>query len=70
MGDTCCTHETHTHTILVAISEGKRLLGKPSLRWEDNIKKDLNEIGLDGTDRIHMFQDRGPCGKGNELSGE
>ena len=28
--------------------EGKRPLGKPRLRWEDNIKMDLQEVGCSG----------------------
>jgi hypothetical protein len=39
--------------------EGKRPLGKPGHRWEDNIKMDLTEIGFEGTDWIHLAQDRG-----------
>jgi hypothetical protein len=31
-------------------SEGKRPLGKPRLRWVDNIKMDLRKIGWDGMD--------------------
>jgi hypothetical protein len=31
---------------------------KPRVRWEDNIKMDLNDIGWDGVDWIHMAQDR------------
>jgi hypothetical protein len=34
--------------ILVGRPNGKRPLGKPRLRWEDNIKLDLREIGIDG----------------------
>jgi len=30
---------------LVGKPEGKRLLGRPRLRWEDNIKTDLQEVG-------------------------
>jgi hypothetical protein len=35
--------------ILVGRSEGKRPPGSPRRRWEDNIKMDLREIGIDGT---------------------
>jgi hypothetical protein len=31
-------------------SEVKRLQGRPRHRWEDNIKMDLREIGLEGVD--------------------
>jgi hypothetical protein len=33
---------------LVGKPEGKRPLGRPRRRWEDNIKMDLREIGIDG----------------------
>jgi hypothetical protein len=38
--------------------EGKRPLGRPRRRWEDNIKLDLREIGWGGMDRIDLSQDR------------
>jgi hypothetical protein len=40
----------NAYRILVRKPEGKRLLGRPRLRWVDNIKMDLREIGLDGVD--------------------
>jgi hypothetical protein len=39
-------------------SEGKRPLGRPRRRWEDNIKMDLREIGLEIVDWIHLSQGR------------
>jgi hypothetical protein len=33
------------YRVLVVKSEGKRPLGRPRLRWEDNIKMDLQEVG-------------------------
>jgi hypothetical protein len=36
--------------ILVGKPEGKRCLGSPRHRWEDDIKKDLRQIGWDGMD--------------------
>ena len=39
-------------------SEGKRLLGRSSRRWEDNIKMDLQEVGCGGMDWIDVTQDR------------
>jgi hypothetical protein len=36
------------YRILVGRPEGKRPLGRPRRRWEDNIKLDLREIGIDG----------------------
>jgi hypothetical protein len=38
--------------------EEKRSLRRPRCRWEDNIKMDLREIGLEGVDWIHLAQDR------------
>ena len=38
--------------------EGKRPLGRPRHRWEDNIKMDLQEVGCGSTDCIHLAQDR------------
>jgi hypothetical protein len=38
--------------------EGKRLLGRPRCRWEDKIKMDLREIGIDVANWIRLVQDR------------
>jgi hypothetical protein len=38
--------------------EGRRLLGRPKRRWEDNIRMDLREIEWDGMDYIIITQDR------------
>jgi len=38
--------------------EGKRPLGRPWLRWEDNIKMVLQEVGWGGVDWIELAQDR------------
>jgi hypothetical protein len=38
--------------------EGRRPLGRPRRRWEDNIKMDLQEVGWEGVDWIYMAQDR------------
>jgi hypothetical protein len=49
MGEACGVHwggEGCTHNILVGRPEGRRPLGRPRHRWEDNIKMDLREIGL------------------------
>ena len=45
------------HWILVRKPEGKRPLGRPSRRWEDNIKMDLREVG-GGGDWMELAQDR------------
>ena len=44
--------------VLVGKPEGKRPLGKPRHRWEDNIKVNLKEIGWKGMDWIDLTQDR------------
>jgi hypothetical protein len=46
------------YRVLVGMPEGRRPLGKPRRRWEDNIKQDLGEVGIDGTNWIHLAQDR------------
>jgi hypothetical protein len=38
--------------------EGRRPLGRPRRRWEDNIKMDIREIGFGDVDWIHWAQDR------------
>jgi len=38
--------------------EGKRLLGTPRRRWEDNIKMDLQEVGRGREDWMELAQDR------------
>jgi hypothetical protein len=45
-------------SVLVGNLEGKRPLGRPKRRWEDNIKLDLREIGIDGANWIRLAQDR------------
>jgi hypothetical protein len=47
------------YRILVGRPEGRRPLGRPRRRWEDNIKMDLQEVGLGVMDWIDMTQDRG-----------
>jgi hypothetical protein len=46
------------YRILVGKLGGKRPLGRPSRRWEDNIKMDLQEVGCGGMDWFDMAQDR------------
>jgi hypothetical protein len=46
------------YTILVGRPEGRRPLGRPRRRWEDNIKTDLEEVGWVGMDWIELAQDR------------
>jgi len=46
------------YRVLVGKPEGKRPLGRPRRRWEDNIKMDLQGIGCGGMDWIELDQDR------------
>jgi hypothetical protein len=46
------------YRVLVAKHEGKRTLGRPRRRWEDNIKMDLQKVGCGGKDWIELAQDR------------
>jgi hypothetical protein len=46
------------YRVLVGKPEGKRPLGRPRRRWEDNIKLDLRGIGIDGVNWIQLTQDR------------
>jgi hypothetical protein len=57
-------HVTHmgegrgVYRVLVDRPEGKRLLGRPRHRWEDNIKMDLRKIGIEVSNWIRLAQDR------------
>jgi hypothetical protein len=44
--------------ILVRRPEGRRPLGKPWRRWEDNTKMDLREVEWEGMDWIELAEDR------------
>ena len=44
----------NTYRVLVKKPESKRPLGKLRLRWEDNIKMDLREVGCDPRDWIDL----------------
>jgi hypothetical protein len=46
------------YRVLVGRPEGKRQLVRPKRRWEDNIKMNLREIGIDGANWIQVAQDR------------
>jgi hypothetical protein len=65
--------ERGVYRVLVRKSEGKRPLGRPRHRWEDNIQMDLQEMGCEGLDWIELAQYRervaGNCECGNEPSG-
>jgi hypothetical protein len=46
------------YKVLVRKPESKRLRGRPRRKWEDNIKMDLREVGIDGSNWIRLAQDR------------
>jgi hypothetical protein len=45
------------YRVLVGNPESKRPLERPRRRWEDNIKMDFREIGIDGANWIHLAKD-------------
>jgi hypothetical protein len=46
------------YRVLVEKPEGKRSLGRPRCRWENNIKMDFQEVGCEGMDWIDLAQDK------------
>ena len=58
-GHVACTGERRiVYRVLVGKPEGKRPLGRPRRRREDNIKMDLQEEGCEAMDWIELAQDR------------
>ena len=60
MGRTCSTYGA-IHKCVQSCSgkpEGKRPLGRPRRRWENNIKMDLTEVGCDPGEWIDLAEDR------------
>jgi hypothetical protein len=58
-GHVACMGEGRgVHKVLVGRPEGKRPLGRPRHGWENNSKMDLREIRINGTNWIHLAQDR------------
>jgi hypothetical protein len=49
---------TNAYRVLVGKPDEKTPLRRPRRRWHNNIKMDVKEIGLGGTDWIHLAQDR------------
>ena len=64
MGGACSTMRERrgVYRVLVGKPEGRRPLGRPKCRWEDNIKMDLQEVECGSVDWIMLAQDRDRCG--------
>ena len=60
MGGACSMYGEgrDVYRILVVKPEGKRPLGRPRRRWEDNTKMDLQEVGCGCMDWMDLPQDR------------
>ena len=54
----CMGERRGVHRVLVGKPDGKRPLGRPRRRWEDNIKMDLQEVGGGCGDWMELPQDR------------
>ena len=54
----CMGEERGVRRVLEGKPEGKRPLGRPRCRWEDNIKMDLQEVGGSCGDWMELVQDR------------
>jgi len=52
------TVSTGTYRILMGRQKGKQPLGRPRLRWEDNIKMDLQDVGWESINWIYLAQNR------------
>ena len=70
----CMEQSRNAYRVLVGKPEGKRPLGRPRGRWENNIKMDLREVSCDLGDWIGLAEDRdqsmvGLCKGGNESPG-
>jgi hypothetical protein len=50
--------DRRVHRVLVGKPEGKRPLGRPRRKWEDNIEMDLQEVGEGRGDWMELAQDR------------
>ena len=58
-GHVACKGERRgIYRVLVGTPEGKRPLGRPRHRWEENIMMDLQELGCGAMDWIEVAQDR------------
>jgi hypothetical protein len=60
MGEACSAYGGGEKLVQVLVKkpEGKKPLRRPRLRWEDNIKMDLQKVSFGGMDWIKLAQDR------------
>ena len=60
MGGACSVYgeKRGMYSVLMRKPEGRRTLGRPRRRWEDNIKIELQEVGCGGMDWTELAQDR------------
>jgi hypothetical protein len=60
MGEACSVYgeRKDVYRVLVGKPKGKRPLGRPMRRWEDNIKMDFQEVGYGNVDWIELAQGR------------
>ena len=54
----CMEEVRGVHKVLVGKPDGKRPLGRPRHRWEDNIKMDLQKVGRGCGDWMELAEDR------------
>jgi hypothetical protein len=59
MDEACMGERPGVYKVLVGKPEEKRPLGRPKLRWKDNIKMVLKEVGCGGKDLIELAQYKG-----------
>ena len=60
MGRVCSTYgeRRDVYRVLVGTTDGKRPLGRPRHRWEDNMKMDVQEVECECMDWIDVVEDR------------
>jgi len=61
-GHVACFGERRVaYRVLVGKPQDKRPLGRPRIRWEDNIKMNHQEVGWGGMDWVDLSQNRDRC---------
>ena len=58
MGKSTIENSRNAIKILIRKSKGKKLLGRSGLRWEDNIRMDLAEVGIGGMNWLRRLRER------------